>query len=144
MRPWSHTDCIVGVHTLEMTKVRCRNNLNRVILAYICFNSSRHTLALVLRGGAGVEDTRVRLLPRFGEKTMFSSIRRFAVGATMLLAGVAVPALSAQASTWAIDPAHSGVEFSIKHLGVSTVRGSFSGVTGTVTWDEKNVGAWKV
>ncbi|GAA3767827.1 YceI family protein [Terriglobus aquaticus] len=72
---------------------------------------------------------------------MIQSVRRFATGAAVLLAGLAVPAAFAQASTWTIDPAHSGVEFSIKHLGVSTVRGSFSGVTGTVVWDDKNVGA---
>lgn len=72
---------------------------------------------------------------------MIQSVRRFATGAAVLLAGLAVPAAFAQASTWTIDPAHSGVEFSIKHLGVSTVRGSLSGVTGTVVWDDKNVGA---
>lgn len=59
----------------------------------------------------------------------------FAIAAATLLA---VPGF-AQTSTWTIDPAHSGVEFQIKHLGVSNVRGSFSGVTGTVVWDEKNV-----
>lgn len=72
---------------------------------------------------------------------MFQSVRRVSTVAAVLLAGLAVPTAFAQASTWAIDPAHSGVEFSIKHLGVSTVRGSFSGVTGTVVWDDKNVGA---
>ena len=72
---------------------------------------------------------------------MIQTVRRFATTAAVLLAGVAAPVAFAQASTWAIDPAHSGVEFSIKHLGVSTVRGSFSGVTGTVVWDEKNVAA---
>lgn len=46
---------------------------------------------------------------------------------------------AAQSSTWTIDPAHSGVEFQIRHLGVSNVRGSFSGTTGTVVWDDKNV-----
>jgi polyisoprenoid-binding protein YceI len=28
--------------------------------------------------------------------------------------------------TWAIDPAHSNVEFSVKHLGIATVRGAFN------------------
>lgn len=72
---------------------------------------------------------------------MIQSIRRFSTVATVLVAGLAVPSAFAQASTWTIDPAHSGVEFSIKHLGVSTVRGSLSNVTGTVVWDDKNVGA---
>ena len=64
---------------------------------------------------------------------------QFALAAVALL--VAAAPIVAQSSTWTIDPAHSGVEFQIKHLGVSTVRGSLSGVTGTVVWDEKNVGA---
>lgn len=59
------------------------------------------------------------------------------LAAALMMAG----SMAAQSSTWTIDPAHSGVEFQIKHLGVSTVRGSFSGVTGTVVWDDKNVGA---
>lgn len=58
--------------------------------------------------------------------------------AMLLTASLSAATLAAQASTWAIDPAHSGVGFQIKHLGVSTVRGSFSGVTGTVVWDDKN------
>jgi polyisoprenoid-binding protein YceI len=53
----------------------------------------------------------------------------------LLLTGVGA---FAQTSSWTIDPNHSQVNFGIKHLGVSTVRGSISGVTGTVNWDEKN------
>ena len=45
----------------------------------------------------------------------------------------------AQTSLWTIDPAHSGAAFQIRHLGVSTVRGSISGVKGTVQLDEKDV-----
>jgi len=45
----------------------------------------------------------------------------------------------AQSSSWTIDPNHSQVNFAIKHIQVSTVRGSISGVTGTVVWDEKNL-----
>ena len=45
----------------------------------------------------------------------------------------------AQTSSWSIDPAHSSVGFQIKHLGVSTVRGSITGAKGTVQLDEKDV-----
>jgi polyisoprenoid-binding protein YceI len=38
-------------------------------------------------------------------------------------------------ATYTIDPAHSGVHFSVRHLMISTVRGSFSGVKGTVVHD---------
>jgi polyisoprenoid-binding protein YceI len=39
-------------------------------------------------------------------------------------------------TTWAVDPAHTHVEFAVKHLMISTVRGRFGGVTGTVVTDE--------
>lgn len=51
---------------------------------------------------------------------------------------LALPAM-AQESTWKIDPAHSSVNFEIRHLGVSNVRGAFTGVNGTVVWNEKDV-----
>ena len=34
--------------------------------------------------------------------------------------------------TYAIDPAHSAVEFSLKHLMISTVKGRFGDLTGTI------------
>jgi polyisoprenoid-binding protein YceI len=38
--------------------------------------------------------------------------------------------------TWAVDPAHSRVEFQVKHLGISTVRGNFSDFEGTLELGE--------
>src|SRR5712692_1248757 len=35
-------------------------------------------------------------------------------------------------STWQIDPAHSLVEFSVRHMMVSTVKGRFTGISGTI------------
>lgn len=43
------------------------------------------------------------------------------------------PAEQGTTTTWQIDPAHSNVEFAVKHLMISTVRGRFADVTGTVT-----------
>lgn len=34
---------------------------------------------------------------------------------------------------WQIDPAHTGVEFAVKHMMVATVRGRFTEVSGTVS-----------
>src|SRR5919109_1350472 len=34
--------------------------------------------------------------------------------------------------TWKVDPAHSNVEFSVKHLGIATVRGKFNDFEGTL------------
>jgi polyisoprenoid-binding protein YceI len=44
----------------------------------------------------------------------------------------------AQSATWTIDHNHSQANFAIKHALVSTVRGSLSGVTGSVVWDDKD------
>jgi len=52
---------------------------------------------------------------------------------------VAVLSLSAaalaQAGTWQIDPNHTAAQFSVKHLGVSTVRGAFTKVSGSAKMD---------
>jgi len=45
-------------------------------------------------------------------------------------------AVQAGASTWRLDPAHSSVEFSVKHMMMTTVRGRFKTVTATLTGDE--------
>jgi len=42
---------------------------------------------------------------------------------------------SAQTGTWQIDPAHSSAQFAVRHLGVSTVRGAFTKVSGSATYD---------
>ena len=43
------------------------------------------------------------------------------------------PASSATSSTvWTIDPAHTGVEFAVRHLMISSVKGRFTTVAGTV------------
>jgi polyisoprenoid-binding protein YceI len=51
---------------------------------------------------------------------------------------LAIPA-TASAATWDIDPAHSTIEFSVKHMMVSTVKGLFEKVKGTIELDEKDV-----
>jgi polyisoprenoid-binding protein YceI len=68
---------------------------------------------------------------------MVNYLYRMAVAA----AAAAVLSLSAVAgtSTWQIDPQHSSAQFSVRHLAISTVRGAFSKVTGTVVLDENDV-----
>lgn len=46
---------------------------------------------------------------------------------------------TAQTSTWNIDPAHSSAQFTVRHLGISNVRGAFTKVTGTVVLNEKDI-----
>jgi|SRR5579863_6963411 len=35
--------------------------------------------------------------------------------------------------TWKLDPAHSSAEFKVKHMMISNVKGTFSGLSGTLT-----------
>ncbi len=49
-----------------------------------------------------------------------------------------------QATTWQLDPAHTLVEFSAKHMMFTTVKGRFTGVSGTIIWDEANPSASSV
>jgi polyisoprenoid-binding protein YceI len=45
------------------------------------------------------------------------------------------------AERWNIDPAHSHVEFSVRHLMISTVKGTFKDIAGTVVADESDLSA---
>ena len=42
---------------------------------------------------------------------------------------------TAATTTWAVDTPHSNVEFSVKYMMISTMKGAFRNVEGTVTWD---------
>ena len=56
--------------------------------------------------------------------------------ALIVLSIVAMAAAAvAQAGTWQIDPNHSSAQFSVRHLGVSTVRGAFTKVSGSAQYD---------
>ena len=46
---------------------------------------------------------------------------------------------SASAAEWTIDPSHTAAQFSVKHLMVSTVRGQFQKVSGTINLDDKDI-----
>jgi polyisoprenoid-binding protein YceI len=55
-----------------------------------------------------------------------------------LAAVLALPAVAAT-SDWQIDPAHSAAQFAVKHLAISTVRGAFTKVQGTIQFDDQDV-----
>jgi polyisoprenoid-binding protein YceI len=54
---------------------------------------------------------------------------------------VAVHSATAQSpvQTWTIDANHSAAEFAVKHMMVSTVRGQFEKISGTVEYDGKDI-----
>lgn len=47
-------------------------------------------------------------------------------------------------TTWKLDPAHTSVEFAVKHMMFTTVRGRFDDVEGTITIDESDPAAASV
>ena len=55
-----------------------------------------------------------------------------------LAAALALPA-SAGTTTYQIDPRHSSAGFGVTHLMISTVRGEFHGVTGTIVVDDLDI-----
>jgi polyisoprenoid-binding protein YceI len=61
-----------------------------------------------------------------------------AISVVALAAVLALPAAAAT-STWQIDPNHSSAQFAVRHLAISTVRGAFTKVSGTVQFDDKDV-----
>ncbi len=65
---------------------------------------------------------------------------------TIALSAAAAAAIAqpAAADTWVFDASHSGAYFSVRHMMVSNVRGSFGKIDGSVEFDGKNVAALKV
>jgi polyisoprenoid-binding protein YceI len=55
-----------------------------------------------------------------------------------LAAVLAVPGHAAT-SAWQVDPNHSSAQFAVRHLAISTVRGAFTKVSGTVQWDDTDI-----
>ena len=47
-------------------------------------------------------------------------------------------------ATYDIDPSHSAAHFSVRHLMISTVKGEFSKVAGTVVYDPSNLAASRI
>jgi polyisoprenoid-binding protein YceI len=74
-----------------------------------------------------------------------------AVAAVTLIAPVLAQTPAAQApaapapgpNTWTVDTAHSAAGFSVKHLLVSTVRGTLGPIKGTVEYDGKSLESLK-
>jgi len=58
--------------------------------------------------------------------------------ASGLAAALSLPAAAAT-SNWQIDPQHSSAQFSVRHMAISTVRGAFNKVTGTIALDDKDI-----
>jgi len=58
---------------------------------------------------------------------------------TFIAALAMAASAAAQAGTWQIDPNHTAAQFAVRHLGVSTVRGAFTKVSGSATYDPSDL-----
>jgi polyisoprenoid-binding protein YceI len=65
----------------------------------------------------------------------FSLVHTSIRSATLIAAVALAISATAQTTSWQIDPAHTSAQFSVKHLGVSTVRGAFTKVSGSAKYD---------
>lgn len=61
------------------------------------------------------------------------------VSFALLFVGLAAPLAMAQTSTWNLDPAHSEVDFTVKHMGLSNVHGRISVQKGTITQNDADI-----
>ena len=55
------------------------------------------------------------------------------------IVALAAPLATAQTSTWAIDPAHSQIEFVVRHLALSNIHGRFGNLKGNITMNDTDI-----
>src|SRR5216683_4510579 len=84
-----------------------------------------------------VGDKQASLIAVQRRKIMGQFLTR-AISVTAFAAALSLPA-GAATSTWQIDPNHSAAQFAVRHLAISTVRGAFTKVSGTVQFDDKDI-----
>jgi polyisoprenoid-binding protein YceI len=80
---------------------------------------------------------RLRNIIRKGHTLMKRALLLVLASAGLALAPAAHA--HAQTSNWSIDSAHSSINFTVKHGGVSTVHGAIMGIKGTILLDEKDI-----
>jgi polyisoprenoid-binding protein YceI len=68
---------------------------------------------------------------------MKTILRSTLAALVVLAAGAGVS--RAQAHDWKIDPNHSEADFTVKHMAISTVHGTFHGVNGVIHFDPKEI-----
>ena len=61
------------------------------------------------------------------------------IGVIFAISVLATLSALAQTSDWTIDPAHSTAQFTVRHLAISNVSGTFTKVSGTVALNEKDI-----
>jgi polyisoprenoid-binding protein YceI len=60
------------------------------------------------------------------------------ITSALIALALALPCI-AEPAVWQLDPPHSSAQFAVKHMGISTVRGTFTKVSGTAHYDPADV-----
>jgi polyisoprenoid-binding protein YceI len=60
------------------------------------------------------------------------------ISPVLIALAVSLPCL-AESTVWQLDPPHSSAQFAVKHMGISTVRGTFTKLSGTAQYDPADV-----
>ncbi len=61
------------------------------------------------------------------------------IGVVLAIAALATVSAFAETSTWYIDPPHSTAHFTVRHMGISNVTGSFTKVSGSAKIDDADI-----
>lgn len=78
------------------------------------------------------------------ESKTISLFRKAGVAAVFASAIFAMAAAAANAETWNIDPVHSSITFSARHMMISDVKGEFEKFSGTITADGADPNSVKI
>jgi polyisoprenoid-binding protein YceI len=54
-------------------------------------------------------------------------------------AALTAPPISADPTTWEVDSVHSGIYFTVRHLGIINVQGMFAKPAGTIVFDDQDI-----
>ena len=101
----------------------------------------RNTIPILETPGKLVPSIEFLLPPENSHKgysiVMLKTAQR--IGLASAIALLASLSALAQTSNWNLDPAHSTAQFTVRHLTISNVTGSFTKVTGSVVLNEKDI-----
>jgi polyisoprenoid-binding protein YceI len=61
----------------------------------------------------------------------------------LLVSGLLGAALPAAAADFQLDPAHSSIQFQVRHLGISKVRGEFGDFDASFSYDPQDPASWR-
>ena len=72
------------------------------------------------------------------DRFLLNELKGLTLAAVLVSLLAAGPPAVAQTATWSVDPNHSSAQFTVRHMGLSNVTGTFNKVSGTAQLDDSN------